>query len=259
MQGLEKSFPRYSSSFEGSRWVAGVEYSGVSGLDGGPMSISDGSTGLRLNRLARNSHSGRDILPISYLAPNKESSYTIHMNSLDLDIFSFFQSIHTPFLTYGFYAATWFFNTIPFIILVLVSIYFLHTYSTRRRVFEFFIAISLSVWLVWFLKYSIAHPRPDFSIITAYGPSFPSAHTALATTYFLFFLRFMRTQKDLFRKYVHQVFCVLAPLTVGMSRLYLGVHWLSDVLAGFCIGIGALLVAHTLWNNKRRLIFFRVR
>lgn len=181
------------------------------------------------------------------------------MNSLDLDIFTFFQSIHTSFLTYSFYTATWFFNTIPFLLLATISGYFLHKYSSRKRLYEFVIALSFSVWFVWLLKYTIAHPRPEFGLITAYGPSFPSAHTALATTFFLFFLRFMRTEKNLFRKYIHQIFCVTAPLVVGMSRLYLGVHWLSDVVAGFCIGIGALLVAHILWNNKRRLIFFRVR
>ena len=83
------------------------------------------------------------------------------MNSLDLDIFTFFQSIHTPFLTYGFYTATWFFNTIPFLLLATISGYFLHKYSSRKRLYEFVIALSFSVWFVWLLKYTIAHPEVD--------------------------------------------------------------------------------------------------
>lgn len=166
------------------------------------------------------------------------------MNTIDQSVNIFFNSIQNPGLTYSFYIFTWFFNTIPAIFLITLITYFLYTWKGKKHTAEFLIAVSVSFVLVWVIKLYIHHPRPELGIITAYGPSFPSAHAAVATTFFVFFLRFMRKEKSVFRRVVHQSFCVLTPVCVGMSRLYLGVHWLSDVLMGVLVGIGALYVAH---------------
>mgnify|MGYP003335202796 CR=1 FL=1 len=166
------------------------------------------------------------------------------MNTIDQSVNIFFHSIQSPGLTYSFYVFTWFFNTIPAILLIGLVAYFLYKWKGKKNTAEFLIAIMSSFVFVWVVKLFINHPRPEFGIITAYGPSFPSAHAAVATTFFVFFLRFMRKEKNTFRKVVHQSFCILTPFCVGMSRLYLGVHWLSDVLMGVLVGLGSLYVAH---------------
>lgn len=173
----------------------------------------------------------------------KESRYTIRMSTIDQSVHIFFQSIQSPGLTFGFYVFTWFFNTLPAILCVILVTFFLYRWSTWRNVLEFLIAIGASFFVVWILKILINHPRPEFALITAYGSSFPSAHAAVATTFFLFFLRFMQHERNFVRRIIHQVFCILAPLMVGLSRIYLGVHWLSDVLAGVFVGLFALYVA----------------
>ncbi len=171
------------------------------------------------------------------------------MNIFDSKVFDFFQSIQSPGLTYGFYSFTWFFNAVPGFILFLIVSSFIYKWSTRKALIEFWGAIGFSYALVWAVKVWVSFPRPDLGLIVAYGWSFPSAHTALATTFFLFFLRFMRQEKDVFRRYIHIAFCVLAPFVVGMSRLYLGVHWFSDVIVGFTIGVLALIVSDYVWNK----------
>lgn len=183
-------------------------------------------------------------LPISYLALHKESRYTKGMNTIDQSVNIFFHSIQSPGLTYSFYIFTWFFNTLPAILLILLVTYFLYRWKGKKTTAEFLMAIGTSFVLVWLVKICTNYPRPEFGTITAYGPSFPSAHAAVATTFFVFFLRFMRKEKNAFRRLVHQSFCVLTPFCVGMSRLYLGVHWLSDVLMGICVGLFALYIAH---------------
>ncbi len=177
------------------------------------------------------------------------------MNTLDQSVHIFFQSIQTPGLTFGFYAFTWFFNTFPAVILIALVAYFLFKWGGKRNGTEFLIAVSTSFLLVWIIKLFVNHPRPEFGIITAYGPGFPSAHTAVATTFFLFFLRFMRHEKNMIRKTIHYMFCIGVPVCVAMSRIYLGVHWLSDVLAGIVVGGGALLLSRYIWKNIHTRVF----
>jgi undecaprenyl-diphosphatase len=180
------------------------------------------------------------------------------MNTIDQSVQIFFQSIQSPGLTYGFYAFTWFFNTLPAVILITVATLFLFKWSGKRNTSEFLMAISVSFVLVWLVKFFVNHPRPELGIITAYGPSFPSAHAAVATTFFLFFLRFMRHDKNVFRKTTHQAFCVLAPFMVGLSRIYLGVHWLSDVVAGIVVGVMALVISRYIWKQTHNRTSLKV-
>ncbi|MEY4602210.1 MAG: hypothetical protein RL292_151, partial [Candidatus Parcubacteria bacterium] len=184
--------------------------------------------------------------------------YTVGMNSIDLTIFDFFQSIQSPALTYAFYSFTWFFNAIPGFILFFIVSFFLYTWGTRKSLIEFWGALAFSHVLVWTVKVWINFPRPELGLITAYGPSFPSGHTAVATTFFLFFLRFMRHEKNVFRRSIHIAFCILVPITVAMSRLYLGVHWFSDVIGGFTVGVLALIVSDYIWNKLHNRKFSQV-
>ena len=89
------------------------------------------------------------------------------------------------------------------------------------------------------LKYLIHRPRPDF-MYQAYpeGPyySFPSAHAGLSMALYGF-TAYLLIQS--FPTRWRQVATALLPvliLLVGFSRLYLGVHYVSDVMAGFAIG-----------------------
>lgn len=171
------------------------------------------------------------------------------MNTIDQSVNIFFQSIHTPALTYSFYMFTWFFNTLPALILVVLITLCIFKWSTKRNTAEFLIAIGSSFVLVWLTKMFVNYPRPEFGIITAYGSSFPSAHAAVATTFFIFFLRFMKSEKNHFRRIIHQAFCILTPLTVGLSRVYLGVHWFSDVFAGVFVGLLGLYIGHKIGKH----------
>ncbi len=171
------------------------------------------------------------------------------MNIFDSKVFEFFQSIQSPGLTYSFYFFTWFFDALPAICLFILVSIFIYKWGSRKSFIEFWGALGFSYMLVFAVKIWLSFPRPELGLITAYGWSFPSAHTALATTFFLFFLRFMRKEKSLLRRYIHIAFCVLAPIVVGMSRLYLGVHWFSDVIVGFTIGVLALIVSDYIWNK----------
>ncbi len=93
--------------------------------------------------------------------------------------------------------------------------------------------------LVSLLKFGFARPRPEFvsHCVNVNSFSFPSGHaTMAAVTYLTLGVLLARVQKGQRMKlYVLAVASVLV-LLVGFTRVYLGVHWPTDVLAGWCIG-----------------------
>jgi undecaprenyl-diphosphatase len=100
------------------------------------------------------------------------------------------------------------------------------------------VAAGLSVLgLQEVLKGVVARPRPSLwpPIILAQGYSFPSGHAlATAALYPLAARQWARTRAS--RARAAFVAAVLLVLFVGFGRLYLGVHWPTDVLAGWTLG-----------------------
>lgn len=95
------------------------------------------------------------------------------------------------------------------------------------------------------LKVLFHRPRPDIHhLVEAEGYSFPSGHAMVATAFYgmLGYLLWLNLRKRLNRSRYVIVFTALLILSIGISRVYLGVHYPSDVIAGFAAG-GVCLVA----------------
>ncbi len=106
------------------------------------------------------------------------------------------------------------------------------------------------------LKWGFARPRPDLVPHGqyVYTRSFPSGHAMLsAVVYLTLGALLARTQAR--RRVKLYLLAVAGSLTVvvGVSRVYLGVHWPTDVLAGWTVGAGWALLCWlvTLWLQKR--------
>ncbi|MBQ1471416.1 phosphatase PAP2 family protein [Eubacterium sp. AB3007] len=101
------------------------------------------------------------------------------------------------------------------------------------------------------LKTSFARPRPDSSLhlIQQGGYSFPSGHSmnvmiCLGVVIFLFW-RWMQRSEGVSRRTVTIMMVVLAALIlgIGFSRIFVGVHFVTDVLGGWSMGFAYLLSA----------------
>lgn len=86
-------------------------------------------------------------------------------------------------------------------------------------------------------KVLLLRPRPDVAVYLETSAAFPSGHSAVAMALygFLAFLLTLRFKKMIPKILLYSLAVILI-LSVGFSRLYLGVHYLSDVMAGYILG-----------------------
>lgn len=92
------------------------------------------------------------------------------------------------------------------------------------------------------LKAIVQRPRPEgFRLVAESGYSFPSGHSMVAMAFFgLLIWMIWRYHKRDAMRVVWCAFFALVIVAVGLSRIYLGVHYASDVLAGFCVSLAWL-------------------
>jgi undecaprenyl-diphosphatase len=129
---------------------------------------------------------------------------------------------------------------------------------TRKGYAALFVLVSVlgGTLISQTLKFAWARPRPDLVPHGAevYTASFPSGHSMMsAVVYLTLGALLARTQQDRGTKVYILTIAVLVAALVGMSRVYLGVHWPTDVLAGWMLGgVWALLCWSTMvWLQSR--------
>ena len=121
----------------------------------------------------------------------------------------------------------------------LVTAGFLLLSGKRHAAVLVLVSILGAVMLSFAIKAGIERPRPDLFPhgVEVYTASFPSGHaTGSAATYLTLGALLARFQPQRRLKIYILTVCVLLTLLIGLSRLYLGVHWPSDVLAGWTLG-----------------------
>lgn len=100
-------------------------------------------------------------------------------------------------------------------------------------------AIGSGALLTSLLKFGFNRARPDLveHLTHAASSSFPSGHATQAAIAFLTLGALMaRAQPDRRLKSLVLSVAILLTILVGISRVYLGVHWPTDVLGGWCLG-----------------------
>lgn len=157
---------------------------------------------------------------------------------LDRYIDQYIQGIRFEWLTKFFFLITNFATPANLFIIALgLTIYFAYKH---RWYYELLLPISLIGGAVStvFIKFLVEQERPVFSLIRVYDFSFPSGHATLSTIFFLLMIYFFYRKIE--RRWLRVVYVSLnigALIIVSFSRVYLDVHWFSDVIAGFALGV----------------------
>ena len=120
-----------------------------------------------------------------------------------------------------------------------VILLFLFRKKMQRQIRFYLFGILGSTALFSGIKELVGRSRPSSYIgdFHQHGYSFPSGHSTMSMTFslLLFFLFYSKISGGYRTALV--VFCILFPLLIGFSRIYLGVHYFSDVMGGFTLGI----------------------
>lgn len=117
------------------------------------------------------------------------------------------------------------------IVIISLIIVVILLYEGRKRDAMLFPSFLIGGFLLEYtLKIIIGRERPLHGVIHVSGYSFPSGHATMVALLFLLVSLICRN------KSVHIISAILI-LLVGFSRIYLNVHWMSDVLAGYVLAI----------------------
>jgi undecaprenyl-diphosphatase len=122
----------------------------------------------------------------------------------------------------------------------------------RRSAIFFAISMIGAVVLMELVKHLIARPRPEIfpHLILEHGFSFPSGH-AVGSTALIVTLYLIAQQASPRARWLFALFGGLWALCVSVSRLYLQVHYPSDILASWALSTFWVLLVN-LWYARRR-------
>ena len=129
-----------------------------------------------------------------------------------------------------------------FVIILTIIIMLFSKY--KKVTFYIVLNVLFCFFLNQTLKFFFARSRPtEINLIVENGYSFPSGHSMLSLAYYGFFV-YLILNSNIKRKNKILAIISLALLIffVGLSRIYLGVHYASDVLAGFAISAAYLIL-----------------
>ncbi|MBI3040184.1 MAG: phosphatase PAP2 family protein [Chloroflexi bacterium] len=170
----------------------------------------------------------------------------------DSTISLWLQRITLPFVAWLMVAVSYAGATLPAVVTVTLTAAVL--WFSGRKLEPVFIVLltSLAALLNWLLKLLVSRPRPGHEFIQALGENggFPSGHTTYAVVFFgfLFYLLAKLVKRPLVVGALRWLLVVLIIFS-GVSRVYLGAHWPSDILGSLLLGGLLLAPAIVLYDN----------
>lgn len=170
---------------------------------------------------------------------------------IDEAAFGFAADIATPWLN-SFIEFITFFASRQFLTpaALLLIAYFLFIKKHRWHSIKVPVVALGSITLNLVLKHFFDRPRPLLPLVEASGLSFPSGHSMVAASFYglIIYLTWKHVKHPLLRYFLVS-FLVAFVIIIGFSRIYLRVHYATDVLAGFAAGL--LWVMIGLYSLKR--------
>lgn len=128
--------------------------------------------------------------------------------------------------------------------LIVLSILLFFIIKKKRIPLLIILNLILVFFINQFTKLVFTRPRPmGINLIEESGYSYPSGHAMISMAYFGFIAYLLyKNQKNKFIKSVLIISLIVTIILIGFSRIYLGVHYLSDVVGGFLLALVYLMI-----------------
>lgn len=173
------------------------------------------------------------------------------LTNFDSSIYNYIIKYKSNYLTSFFKFITFFASQYWFIFIVIIF-YLFNKNKKLNITMTIYLIVLLLITLL--LKNTIVRDRPfDLMIVKEYGYSFPSGHSVFSMAFYgLIAYIVYKSKNTRINRFILMFLNLIVILLIGISRIYLGVHYPSDVLAGFMIGIIYLVLFITLYKVIRK-------
>lgn len=173
------------------------------------------------------------------------------MNSLDVFFGSYVASMQTNTLTDFFKVITHLGDKYALVVifgLILVLVLMRKLFVGRALIL--FVSVGGAIGVSTILKHLVERARPLNGLVTEMGYAFPSNHATMAIVTYGFCIYLLMRSKisSCIRKILISIL-VLLILLIGFSRIYLGVHFFSDIMGGYTLG--GIFLGLGIWFDKR--------
>ena len=130
------------------------------------------------------------------------------------------------------------------IFLVVLTVFLFLVIKNKKIGLSIFLNLVIVTGLNQLLKRILQRPRPtEYRIIEETGYSFPSGHSMISMAFYGYLIYLIyKYVKNKYVKWTSIVLLSTLICSIGISRIYLGVHYTSDVLGGFLISISYLVI-----------------
>lgn len=168
--------------------------------------------------------------------------------SIDEEIYQFLISFRDSRVDSFYKVITMLANTSSVIILTT----FLFFLIKEKERYVLLSSIILTVTMNLITKFFIQRPRPEhLRMIVEKGFSFPSGHAMISIALYGFMIYYIcLKESNKLLKYMCILFLIFLIFMIGCSRIYLGVHYPSDVFSGYLLSLSILIGVIYYWGKK---------
>jgi len=124
-------------------------------------------------------------------------------------------------------------------------------FCKKNRWFVTFDLIGVTV-INQAIKHIVRRPRPNvLRLVEESGYSFPSGHSMVSMAFYgIVIYLFYKNVSNKYLKWLLITLLSLLILSIGFSRIYVGVHYFTDVAGGFLLGLAYLIIYINIYNKK---------
>ena len=181
------------------------------------------------------------------------SGYNSFLKSLDSMIINFIQGLENPVFTSIYLNTTDIADIKPSAVITTVIVIILFVSKFKREAIFLTLTMGTCGIVMAFIKMIFNRPRPNIHrLVELNSLSFPSGHTTSATILYLtLVLIFIKLSKKRNNNYFPILIATIGIIFIATSRVYLGVHYPTDTMAGMCLGSVIVLTYNLIYYNKK--------